>query len=481
MTITIVGLGPGSAGDLTLEAHRVLAEAPEIWLRTRIHPVVASLPSSAVLRDFDSFYDNARDFAEVYERICAELMHIASGRDVVYAVPGHPLVGEATVRRLLAESRSGGPPVRIVAGLSFLEPVCTALGIDPLEAGLQIVDALSPHLEPDRPALCAQVYARHVASGLKLVLLDLYPPEHAVTVVTAAGVEDAQLIWTGPLAELDRGDRFDHLSSVYLPALQPELNRRTFAGLRGILHRLYAPGGCPWDREQTHTSLRPYLLEETYEALEALDSNDPHALAEELGDLLLQVGLHCEIAAEAGEFDYGDVFEGITSKLIRRHPHVFGDVTVRNAEDVAANWQVIKQAERSAAEEPARSILAGVPKSMPALAFGKSVQSRAAQIGFDWREMDGVVDKLGEEVAELRRAASPEEREEEFGDILFTLVNVARWLGISPEEALRRANQKFVRRFGAVEALARERNMNMKEAGLDALDALWNEVKATEG
>ena len=480
MTITIVGLGPGSAGDLTLEARRVLAEAPEIWLRTRIHPAVASLPSTPVLHDFDSYYEHETGFAEVYERICSDLERLAASEDIVYAVPGHPLVGEATVRRLLAQSQAGGPAVRIVAGLSFLEPVCVALGIDPLEGGLQIVDALSPHLELDRPALCAQVYARHVASGLKLALLDLYPPEHPVTVVTAAGVEGAQAIWTGPLAELDRGDRFDHLTSVYLPALQPELNRRTFAGLRGILHRLYAPGGCPWDRAQTHATLRPYLLEETYEALEALDSGDPHALAEELGDLLLQAGLHCEIAAESGEFDYGDVFEGITSKLIRRHPHVFGDVTVRNADDVAANWQVIKQAERSAADEPVRSILAGVPKSMPALAFGEAVQSRAAQIGFDWREMEGVVDKLIEEVAELRRATNQSERDEEFGDILFTLVNVARWLGINPEEALRRANQKFVRRFGAVEALARDRTVNMKEAGLDALDALWNEVKASE-
>ncbi|MGI8549494.1 MAG: MazG family protein, partial [Dehalococcoidia bacterium] len=389
MSITVVGLGPGAAGDLTLEARHVLEEAGTVWLRTRIHPVVAELPATTVLRDFDHYYEAAADFAEVYERICADLERMGRSEEIVYAVPGHPLVGEATVRRLLERSRDGGPSVRIVAGLSFLEPVCTALGLDPLAGGLQIVDALSPRIEPDRPALCAQVYSRRIASTLKLALLELYPPQHPISAVSAAGIPGQEAVWTGPLEEMDRGERFDHLTSVYLPALSVELNRRSFSGFRAIVHRLYAPYGCPWDREQTHASLRPYLLEETYEALEALDRGEPDALAEELGDILLQIGLHSEIAAEACEFDYGDLFEQISSKLIRRHPHVFGEVTVSGAEEVKTNWQKIKLAERGGASGAKRSILAGVPMSMPALAFSQAVQSRAANVGFDWPQIEG--------------------------------------------------------------------------------------------
>src|SRR5712692_5602642 len=278
--ITIVGLGPGAAGDLTVAARDALTQAKTIWLRTRIHPVVSELPQGLDLRDFDGYYERLGDFGEVYEQICGDLERLAGQADVVYAVPGHPLIGEATVRRLLARSRDGGPSVEIVAGLSFIEPVCAALGIDPLEAGLQIVDALEPFVEPSRPALCAQVYSRRIASGLKLSLLELYPAEHEVALAGAAGFAGGR-VWRGPLSDLDHADRFDHLTSLYLPPLPIELDRRTFAGFRGIVHRLYAPGGCPWDREQTHTSLKPYLLEETYEALEALDAHDPHALCEE--------------------------------------------------------------------------------------------------------------------------------------------------------------------------------------------------------
>jgi tetrapyrrole methylase family protein/MazG family protein len=477
--ITVVGLGPGSPDDLTLGARAVLARAQTVWLRTRFHPVVSELPSGPEWRDFDHFYEQSDGFSQVYDRICGELERMAGSGNVVYAVPGHPLVGEATVRRLIERSRAGGPELRIVAGLSFIEPVCALAGVDPLEAGLQIVDALDPRLEPSRPALCAQIYSRQIASGLKLSLLELYPPEHEVTVVRALdGGEGA--LWRGPLRELDRDDRFDHLTTLYLPPLPPEADLCTFTGFRAIVRRLHAPGGCPWDREQTHTSLRPYLLEETYEALEKLDSGDAAGLAEELGDLLLQIGLHTEIADEAGEFGYSDVFQCISRKLIRRHPHVFGEAVVGGARDVEANWQRIKQQERTDESEERRSILSGVPAAMPALSFSQSVQERAAQVGFDWPRLEEVLDKLVEELEELRAASNQSEREEEFGDILFVLANVARWMQIDAEAVLRGANSKFVRRFGRVETLARERGIDMASAGLPALDALWDEAKGEE-
>jgi tetrapyrrole methylase family protein/MazG family protein len=477
MTITVVGLGPGSLGDLTLGARDVLAAAKVIWLRTRFHPVVAELQCNATLRDFDAFYEQSSDFGEVYRQICAELERLAGEGDVVYAVPGHPLVGEATVRYLLERSRSGGPDLRLVAGLSFIEPVCSALGVDPLAEGLQIVDALDPALDPARPVLCAQIYSRRVASALKLRLLDLYPPEHEVRL--AAGAQSNE-VWRGPLSALDHADRFNHLSSLFLPALDIQSNLQAFSGFRANVHRLYAPGGCPWDREQTHASLRPFLLEESYEALERLDEGDTSGLAEELGDLLLQIGLHCEIAAEAGEFDYADMFRSITSKLIRRHPHVFGDTAVSGAEEVKVNWQRIKQDERSAEPEAQRSILAGVPRAMPALGYSQAVQDRASQVGFDWPDMSGVLEKLHEEIAELGAAKTDVEREDEFGDILFVLANVARWMKIDAEEALRHANGKFARRFAIVERLARDRAIDLASAEPHLLNMLWDEAKVEE-
>jgi tetrapyrrole methylase family protein/MazG family protein len=448
-----------------------------VWFRTLRHPTVEGLALTGRVESFDGLYETHERFEDVYAAIVDRLLALAAQGEVVYAVPGHPLVGEATVRALLPRAREAGVGVRIVDGLSFIEPVCGALGIDPLEPGIQVVDALAPAVDPARPAIVAQVYNRRAASTLKLALLELYPAEHPVTVVRAAGTDAGAHTETVPLAEIDRAEgRFDHLSCLYLPPLAPEANLRTFDGLRAITHRLRSPGGCPWDREQTHASLKPFVLEETYEVLAALDAGDPAALCEELGDLLLQMTLHTEIAEELGEFSYGDVFEHICAKLLRRHPHVFGDAVINSADEQWAAWQRIKKEEKGGD----RSILAGVPDAMPALAYAQAVQERAARVGFDWPRLDDVLDKLVEEIQELRETDSHEQRLDEFGDILFVLANVARWLKLNAEEALRLAGQKFVRRFSGIEALARDRGLDLTAMSLPEMDALWNEVKAGE-
>ncbi len=477
MTITIVGLGPGEPDLLTVRARAVLEAAHEVWFRTLRHPTVAGLALAGPAHSFDELYDTRENFDELYVDIVERLVRMAADTDVVYAVPGHPLVAEATVRGLLAWAADTGGDVRVVDGLSFIEPVCTALRVDPLAAGFQLVDALDPRLDPMRPALVAQVYGRRVASDVKLALLELYPADHAVTIVRNAGTPDGPSVETMPLAEIDRAEgRFNHLACLYLPALAVEQNPRTFEALRAITHRLRAPDGCPWDREQTHATLKRYVLEETYEVLDALDANDPERLCEELGDLLLQVTLHTEIAEEAGEFTYGDVFAHIAAKLLRRHPHVFGDAVITSVEEQWRSWQRIKSQEKGGEE----SILAGVPAAMPALAYAQAVQERAARTGFDWPNLDQVLDKLTEELGELRRTETHDQRLDEFGDILFVLANVARWLSLDAEEALRQAGRKFARRFGGVEALARARGLDLAAIGLEGMDALWNEVKAGE-
>ena len=246
-----------------------------------------------------------------------------------------------------------------------------------------------------------------------------------------------------------------------------------FDSLAAVIARLRSPDGCPWDKEQTHASLRIHLLSECYEVLEALDGNDPAKLCEELGDLLLQIVLHAQIAADNGEFEIGDVIKSINSKIIHRHPHIFGDGQAATADEVMHNWEALKREER----EDDASVLEGVPKHMPALAYAYEISRRAVRVGFEWENLEGVIDKLLEEVREIKDAGSREEKAREFGDLLFTLVNFARWQGIDSEAALREANDKFYMRFTRMEALCRERGLVLNELSFEEMDALWEEVK----
>ena len=245
-----------------------------------------------------------------------------------------------------------------------------------------------------------------------------------------------------------------------------------FTTLVDIIARLRAPDGCPWDKQQTHASLRKNLLEECYEVLETLDEGNSGKLCDELGDLLMQVVLHTQIATEAGEFELGDVVKSITTKLIHRHPHIFGSKKVKDAEEVALNWEELKQEERGGT-----SMLASAPKQMPALGYSQEIQHRVAQVGFDWEDIDGVIEKLTEEISELKRADSQERKAQEFGDLLFTLANIARRLGIDLEAALRETNQRFYRRFTYMEEVCRQRGLNFGELSFDEQNFLWEEAK----
>ena len=476
--ITIVGLGPGDPNQLTLEAQRILQGAGEVYLRTRHHPTVASLPTGPSLHFFDHLYEEKETFVEVYDEIARRILALGRRPEgVVYAVPGHPLVGEASVQRILALAKQRKIGVRVVEGLSFIESVLTCLGLDAL-AGLQIVDATElaalhhPCLNPDLPALIAQLYDQPLASDVKLTLMNLYPDEHPVTLVRGASTNQAQTLVI-PLHRLDRQPGIDHLTSLYVPSLPQPSSLETF---QDTIARLRAPGGCPWDREQTHRSLRPHLLEESYEALAALDADDTDALREELGDLLLQIVLQAQIAVEAGEFSLAQVIEGVDAKIKHRHPHVFGDVEVADVAEVLHNWEEIKREEKGK-----RSLLGGVSRALPALARAQAIQKRVARVGFDWPDAEGVVAKIAEEVAELREAKGSEEQEEELGDLLFAVVNLARWLNVDAESALRGACERFIRRFSGMEDLCRERGLNMSELSLAEQDELWEKVKGRGG
>jgi MazG family protein len=271
-----------------------------------------------------------------------------------------------------------------------------------------------------------------------------------------------------------------------LPGLEAGANPAGAFGLAWLVHRLRQPDGCPWDREQDHQTLKPFLLEETYEVYDALDGGSSPELAEELGDLLLQIVLHAQYAAEAGVFDLSDVQRGITTKIISRHPHVFGDVQADTAGEVMRNWEQLKAAERAnngagkVRDPEMPAAFKGLSKSLPALSYADEMQGRAASLGYDWPDLEGVIDKVAEEASELLAADNDTDRHEEYGDLMFVLVNMGRKLGIDPEAALRSASRKFASRFARVERLADEQGTELKMLGLDALDDLWQLAKREE-
>lgn len=413
---------------------------------------------------------------------------------MIYAVPGHPLIGEASVQLILHMARAQKLSTTIVAGLSFLEPVCTLLELDPFEAGLQLVDAtnlaalrtdeIAGKIIPTSPLLVAQVYNRRLASAVKLALSECYPDEWPVKLVRAAGVDSEETLIEMPLYELDRNTSANHLSTLYVPPLTEMTALRLPETLRYITMRLRRePDGCPWDRQQTHQSLLRYVIEETYEVVETLEENDMGKLAEELGDLLLQVYLHAEIARQDDDFSIGDVYENINAKLIRRHPHVFGDVEVSNAGQVVQNWDAIKRQERAQAGKDIQkeSVLDGVPPALPTLMMAQEYQKRAIKKGFEFDDVQGAYEKLAEELLELQQATTSEERLEEMGDLLFVVAHLAHWLKIDADEALRRSNRKFKARFQAMEEMAREEGREMTYYNREEWIERWGRAKRQVG
>lgn len=478
--IVIVGLGPGSPEQITLQAWRTLEGAGQVYLRTKHHPVVPELPQSSTYESFDPIYEQTETFEEVYTEIARRIVALGQRPEgVVYAVPGDPLIGETSVQRILALAKEAGVPVRVVPGVSFLEPTVRALGLDPFD-GLQICDAtllaqqLHPNLNPDVGALIVQLYSRELAADVKMTLMHLYHDDQPVRLVRGAGTPQEE-VRQFELYRLDRQHDLDHLSSLYIPPLP---HPGSVASLEDIVARLRAPDGCPWDREQTHQTLRNHLLEETYEVLEALDADDMEDLQEELGDLLLQILLHAQIAVEDGDFKLIDSVSHIIEKLIRRHPHVFGEVTAKDSEDVLRQWEEIKRAERGA--ETFKSMLAGISTALPSLSRAMEMQRRAARVGFDWPSREPVVEKVKEEINEFLEAPDRQSQAGEFGDLLFSLVNLARWYDIDAESALRETNQRFARRFGAIERYAFDHGLDLQQMNLEEMDSLWERAKSEE-
>jgi len=511
-TLTIVGLGPGAAGHLSLETLRLLEERFVI-LRTEIHPTVAELKRRGIsFISCDGWYEKEATFEEVYDKISSFVVEQAKDKDVVYAVPGSPLVAERTVVLLREKAKRSHIPLTIKPAMSFLDLAYVELGIDPID-GLRIIDAQDFSALSDAgqyPLMVTQVYNQMVASDMKLALMDILPDETEVYFLRNLGLEEEECRKV-PLFEIDRQPVIDHLTSVFIPrqpqeVLQsvsgngkeeertdianeaghwkrfPLLKRKTEFDVRplaDVMQVLREPGGCPWDREQDFDTIRANLIEECYEFLEAVDDKDTHGMAEELGDILMQVVFHSRMAEEKGMFTLQDVIDGVTDKLIERHPHVFGTVKVANSEEVLTNWDAIKLQEK-----PERKrVLDGIYKGLPSLLRAHKIQRRVAKVGFDWTETEDVKKKVLEEWNEFNEAVdlqNPEEMEKELGDLYFSMVNFARHLGLDSETALNRCNNRFVTRFEHVEDCVTESGKDWKEYSLDELDRFWDEAKINE-
>ena len=343
--ITIIGLGAGDIDQMPLGVYRLLKGIEHVFLRTKEHPVIDELVAEGLeYTSFDEVYERHDFFEDVYEEIVQILVESSKTDNIIYAVPGHAMVAERTVQLLIASSVE----IEIKGGQSFLDDMFTSLKIDPIE-GLQFLDATNFRLEDlslQQHIIFCQVYNSDIASNVKLALLEILPYNYEVFIVTAAGSKQ-EIIKKVELCELDHETTLNNLTSVYIPPVPKELLMQEFSSLRETIRILRGPNGCPWDREQTHQSLKKNLIEETHELIEAIDNEDDENTIEELGDVLLQVMLHAQIGEDEGWFNISDVVKGLNEKLIRRHPHVFGDLKANNPEEAIALWNEMKKNEKN--------------------------------------------------------------------------------------------------------------------------------------
>ncbi|MDP1421118.1 nucleoside triphosphate pyrophosphohydrolase [Peribacillus simplex] len=484
--ITIIGLGAGDLDQLPLGIYKKLIQTEQCFVRTIDHPVIGDLKGEGInFFAFDGIYEKHDQFEAVYEEIAGTLLQEASNRSVLYAVPGHPMVAEKTVQLLLEKGPALGIAIKLEGGQSFLDPLFQAVRIDPIE-GFQLLDGtdLSPDdLHITQHMIIGQVYDAFSASSVKLTLMEKLPDDYEVYIVTAAG-SSQEKVTKCALFELDRQMELSNLTSVYVPPVREEaLRYREFSKLRQVIAELRGPDGCPWDKKQTHESLKKYLIEEAYELIDSIDEEDDEGMVGELGDVLLQVMLHSQIGEDEGMFTIDDVIEGITAKMIRRHPHVFGDVEVNGEEDVLVNWQKIKEDEKGSETKAPQSILDGIEKSLPNLLRAEEYQKRAAKVGFDWDEVSEAWKKVREEVQELEEEILSPNRDverikSELGDLFFALVNISRYYDIQAEEAVYKANQKFHQRFTYIEECIQRADKKFEDYTLEELDSYWDEAKA---
>nr|WP_300003662.1 nucleoside triphosphate pyrophosphohydrolase [Tissierella sp.] len=478
--IYVIGLGPGSVEDLTLGAVKRIEKGSRHFVRTENHPTIEYFKEKEIVyKSFDYLYETKDEFKDVYETIADTLLKEAKGEeDINYFVPGNPLVAEKTVEILIER----GEDIEIVTGMSFIDPLIMSVKRDPIN-GLKIVDGTVfdfGMIDINMDTIVTQVYNQRIISEIKIILSEVYGDEYKIYIIDSAGIKNQEIVENIPIYMLDRFEKIGYLTSIYIPRIEKTQKEVfDFSDIIKIMEKLRGEDGCPWDIKQTHESLRACMLEEAYELVDAIDKGDVDSIIEELGDVLLQVIFHANIASDEGEFGIMDVTTALASKLIFRHPHIFLDEKVVNSEEVVYNWDRLKELQQGlkTTQEKMDHI-----SGLPSLIKGLKIQELAAKVGFDWPDVSGAIEKIKEEYLEVIEVVDSSEEnfereEEEIGDLFFTVVNLARFLNIDPEVAMNRANHKFIDRFKFMEERSKEMETNLKDMSLDEMEELWNLAK----
>nr|WP_312576781.1 nucleoside triphosphate pyrophosphohydrolase [Sedimentibacter sp.] len=478
-TIQIVGMGAGNLDDLTIKAYNALKENIPTYVRTMRHPVVEELADRNIeIGTFDDYFEKYDSFDEVYNKITVKIVELSEKYGKInYCTAGSPFYGDIVTKKLLNEYKDK-INIIIIDGISFLDKCIKLSGYSDYKS-ISILDCLeADEFSFDRNSLniITQVYDKEIASQLKIKLMEIYSDE---TLVQKIDVLEEK-IEKVPLYLLDQEKNYGF--STYFCINPIEISENTVYNVNNlcrIVRILRGPDGCQWDRKQTHESIRQCLIEEAYEVVDAIDNKDIDNLVEELGDLLLQVVFHAEIGSEDGYFNFKDVVTNICNKMYSRHPHVFGDIEANSVDEALDNWELAKQKEKNLATYTDN--LKNVPKSLSPLSRSYKIQKRAADIGFDWPNEDGAIVKIKEELFEFieeYKKLDQDKMESEFGDLVFAMVNFARFMKINPDIALNRTINKFINRFEFIEKNATK---DLKKMTLEEMDELWEKSKIPYG
>jgi tetrapyrrole methylase family protein/MazG family protein len=477
-TIQIIGLGAGSTGDISVKAYNALNENIPTFARTERHPIIKELREKIKIETFDDYFEKYESFDELYEKITDKLIELSeTHKKINYCTAGSPYFGDIVTKKLVDEYK-GKVNTIIIDGMSFLDKCLKLSGYSNFNS-IKVLDCLEADeysFDVNSLNIITQIYDDEMASAIKLKLMEIYPDD--VSVLKVDVLED--YVTEIPLYALDHEKNYGF--STYFCVKPIEMSENTVYNMDNlcrIVKILRGPDGCPWDRKQTHSSLRQNVIEEAYEVVDAIDNEDADNLVEELGDLLLQVVFHAELGSEDGWFNMTNVVTNVCKKMYSRHPHVFGDAKANDDEEALLNWEASKKKEKNLSTYTEN--LKNVPKSLSPLSRSYKVQKRAAEVGFDWPDEAGAIDKIKEELYEFieeYKKMDLDKMEGEFGDLLFAMVNFARFMKINPDVALNRTINKFIDRFEFIEKNAKK---DLKDMTLTEMDELWEKSKIPNG
>ena len=477
--INIIGLGFGDSKSITVYGFNKIKENLN-YLRTRKSPVINILESEEIdYFTYDNIYDEVNDFDDLYKYIAKDLVNQARKYDSInYCVPGSPILSDKVTDILIEKAKDEEVEIEIVNGVGIIDSIFKSVGIT-MNNNTKILDGLeikSTDLDINSDLIITQVYDKIISSELKIILQEIYEDDYEVYIINGSKKNKSDKI---PLYEIDRITDYNHMTFIFIPCIK-EKQRKIYDmnNLITIMEILRSKEGCLWDLKQDHKSLRQYILEEAYEVVDAIDNDDIELLEEELGDLLLQVIFHSQIAREEGYFNIWDVTSSISKKLIYRHPHVFEEASANNVNEANTRWNEMKNKKKGF--QTYIEDIKDIPKGLSALMKAFKIQKKASKVGFDWEETRSAYEKVEEEILELKEAIDSEsfdDIEEEFGDVLFALVNYARFLGVNPELALNRTIRKFIYRFEFIENKSIEMKKDLKNMTLEEMDGLWDLAK----